>query len=473
MKKSEIAFGLIRIPIDFFMTVLGFYLAYQIRAIGDFLPFLQLPTSYSEFPDIYTYLKFSGICSLTFLFFLTTNKSYTLRITTTISKEFKKIFASSFVWFTSILSYYFLTRTFPFSRLALIYSVIFSILTISIGRFIIRYFQNVFLKHGIGKRNILILGANEISSVLIKYFEKGYKYNVYSPKKILYEYSYENLEKLVKKHQIEEIFQTESQIKNKNAKDILEFCRENHIQYHFIPDLLEIQRTNVDFFYANEIPVMSLNPTSLDGWGRVYKRIFDFIISLIGIILLSPIFIITALAIKIDSKGPIFFTKLDDESPALRVGEKGKLFCFYKFRSMQANTHNLRYTVLAEQNTRNGSPMVKIKNDPRITRVGKFIRKYSIDELPQLFNVLTGNLSLVGPRAHLPEEVARYDRHHKFVLTIKPGITGLAQINGRSNLNFEKENSLDTYYIENWSLFSDIKILIKTIFVVLKGEVED
>jgi len=192
-----------------------------------------------------------------------------------------------------------------------------------------------------------------------------------------------------------------------------------------------------------------------------------------GIILLSPIFIITALAIKIDSKGPIFFTKLDDESPALRVGEKGKLFCFYKFRSMQANTHNLRYTVLAEQNTRNGSPMVKIKNDPRITRVGKFIRKYSIDELPQLFNVLTGNLSLVGPRAHLPEEVARYDRHHKFVLTIKPGITGLAQINGRSNLNFEKENSLDTYYIENWSLFSDIKILIKTIFVVLKGEVED
>jgi exopolysaccharide biosynthesis polyprenyl glycosylphosphotransferase len=473
MKKSEIFFGLVRIPIDFAMIIFGFFIAYKLRALDDLIPFFNLPVTLETFPDFNSYLKFSSVSALVFLLFLATNKSYALRITTLISKEFKKIFVSAFVWFTTVMSYYFLTRTFPFSRLAIVYSIIFSVISVLLGRLLIRFIQNLFLKYNIGKRNILILGTNNISESLILYFRKGHKYNVFAPKKILYEYSYENLSKLVAKFAIEEIFQTESKIKDKTASDVLEFCRENHIQYHFVPDLLEVQKSNVDFFYAEEIPIMSLNPTSLDGWGRVMKRVFDFVVSVFAIILWSPILIITAIAIKIDSKGPILFTRLDNGEKVKRVGEKGELFSFYKFRSMHPNTHNLRYTILADQNTRNGSPMVKIKNDPRITRVGRFIRKYSIDEIPQLFNVLIGNLSLVGPRAHLPEEVARYDRHHKFVLTIKPGITGLAQISGRSDLDFEKEVKLDTYYIEHWSLFSDIKILIKTIFVVLKGEVED
>jgi lipopolysaccharide/colanic/teichoic acid biosynthesis glycosyltransferase len=135
---------------------------------------------------------------------------------------------------------------------------------------------------------------------------------------------------------------------------------------------------------------------------------------------------------------------------------------------MIPNSHNLRYSELAHLDTRHGTPMVKIKNDPRITPIGHFLRKTSLDELPQLFNVLRGEMSLVGPRPHLPEEVARYDKHHKFVLTIKPGITGMAQVSGRSDLDFEREVKLDTYYIENWSLLLDLKILIKTILVVFK-----
>ena len=182
--------------------------------------------------------------------------------------------------------------------------------------------------------------------------------------------------------------------------------------------------------------------------------------------------LITAIAIKIDSKGPVLFSKLDDGKPVKRVGQKGKLFHFYKFRSMYPNTHKMRYTSLSEKNTRKDGPLVKIQNDPRVTSVGKFIRKYSIDELPPLWNVLIGNMSLVGPRPHLPEEVAKYKKQQRFVLTIKPGLTGIAQTSGRSDLNFDEEVKLDRYYIENWSLWTDIKIIFKTIFVVLKGHKE-
>jgi lipopolysaccharide/colanic/teichoic acid biosynthesis glycosyltransferase len=151
-----------------------------------------------------------------------------------------------------------------------------------------------------------------------------------------------------------------------------------------------------------------------------------------------------------------------------RVGQKGKLFPFYKFRTMKPNTHNLRYQELAHLNTREGTPMVKIKNDPRVTKIGRIMRKTSLDELPQLINVLKGEMSLVGPRPHLPEEVANYQKHHKFVLTIKPGITGMAQVSGRSDLDFEQEVKLDSFYIENWSLLLDLKILVQTILVVFK-----
>jgi lipopolysaccharide/colanic/teichoic acid biosynthesis glycosyltransferase len=133
------------------------------------------------------------------------------------------------------------------------------------------------------------------------------------------------------------------------------------------------------------------------------------------------------------------------------------------------NKHDsMRYNELADKNLRKDGPLVKIQDDPRITRVGKFIRRFSIDELPEIFLVLRGDMSLVGPRPHLPEEVAKYERHHKKVLTIKPGITGMAQISGRSDLTFEEEVKLDTYYIENWSIFLDLTIILRTPLAILK-----
>lgn len=136
---------------------------------------------------------------------------------------------------------------------------------------------------------------------------------------------------------------------------------------------------------------------------------------------------------------------------------------------MVPKSDNLRYTELADKNIRSDGPMVKIKDDPRVTKIGRLIRRWSIDELPELFLVLIGSMSLVGPRPHLPEEVAKYEHHHKKVLTIKPGITGMAQISGRSDLSFEEEVKLDTYYIENWSLLLDLSLLLRTPWAVIRG----
>ena len=209
---------------------------------------------------------------------------------------------------------------------------------------------------------------------------------------------------------------------------------------------------------------MEVQGTPLDGWRRVYKRIFDFILAILFLIVLSPVFIIIAVIIKINSKGPVF-VKLT------RVGSKGKKFVMYKFRSMVKDAHKMKAEIMS-YNERSDGPLFKMKDDPRITKVGKFLRRASLDELPQLFNVLKGNMSLVGPRPHEPAEVNKYQRGYKKLLFIKPGITGMAQVSGRANLVFAEEAKLDIFYIENWSIFLDLIILLKTPVAVIKGDQE-
>jgi len=174
-----------------------------------------------------------------------------------------------------------------------------------------------------------------------------------------------------------------------------------------------------------------------------------------------PFFIIIAAVIKIDSKGPVFFKQK-------RVAKRG-YFYLYKFRSMVDNAESLKKKLM-HKNERKEGILFKIKNDPRITKAGKILRKTRIDELPQFINVLKGEISLVGPRPHLPNEVKKYKRRHRIVLAIKPGVTGMAQVSGASDLSFEDEVRLDAYYIENWSLFLDFIIIIKTFMVVFKGQ---
>ncbi|RQN02442.1 sugar transferase [Clostridium butyricum] len=193
----------------------------------------------------------------------------------------------------------------------------------------------------------------------------------------------------------------------------------------------------------------------------ITKRGIDFLLSLLGLVILSPILLIVALIIKLDSRGQVIFKQE-------RVGLKGKKFYMYKFRSMVVNAEELK-DKLQKQNEMSG-PMFKMKRDPRITRVGRFIRKTSIDELPQLFNVLKGEMSLVGPRPSLPKEVVKFENWMMRRLEVKPGLTCYWQVSGRSSIGFEEWMKLDCDYVKERSTWVDLKLIFKTFFVLLGDE---
>ncbi|QQR55414.1 sugar transferase [Candidatus Peregrinibacteria bacterium] len=480
MKRSEILFALLRIPLDFAMTVAGILVGYQLRLKGDFIPgvdFILTPANLLPIQDYFEIsLLFGGLLVLVFAFF----GLYDMKNTEGPLHESRRVAKHSIVWFLLVMTYFFLTRKVFFSRLVLIYGFFFSLIFVVLARLVLRQIEKSFLKRNIGRRNVLIIGSNKIAQRITRALQKDWHYNL---KGYISEQSKEveglkrlgtltDLQKIIRSKQIEAIIVTDQNLTELQDKQILKLCHQSHIEYRFVPEILEVERSNIEIEPLAGFPLIHLKPTPLDGWKRIVKRCFDIVGSASSLILLSPIFTLIAIGIKRDSAGPVFFSKLEDGSPASRVGQNGTLFTFYKFRTMKHNTHHLRFTELAQKSHRKG-PLMKIKDDPRITPFGRKLRRSSLDELPNLWNVLKGDMSLVGPRPHLPEEVEKYEDTQHFLLTIKPGITGLSQISGRSDLDFEEEVRLDSYYIKHWSLWMDLKILAKTLFVVWGGKAAD
>lgn len=339
-------------------------------------------------------------------------------------------------------------------------------------RFVKRKLYLAFNARGILSRTAIIIGAGKVGKSLIEELQKhkwlGYTVVGYVDDEvddIIADTTYlgktEDLQNIYKLHTLaDEIIITIPSERELVQKIISDF-RKSPVEIKIIPDMFNLVLGTVQVGNINSLPTVSLVRTPMRGTGFLLKRAFDYLLTLIALIISLPIMLITSICIKFESKGPVFYKQS-------RIGKNGKPFNMYKFRSMVQDADQL-LNKLASQNQVDGIAF-KMKDDPRITRTGRFIRKYSIDELPQLFNVLKGNMSLIGPRPPLEIEVAHYSDWEWRRLEVLPGITGLWQVSGRSDLSFQQWVNLDVYYIENWSIALDLKILLKTIPVVLKGE---
>ncbi|MFA5052212.1 MAG: sugar transferase [Patescibacteria group bacterium] len=459
MKKSELFFSALLVPVDYGMVFLAGFIAYQLRFysfVTDIRPvFYEL---------VFTeYIKVLVFVPVIFIIIFALAGLYAIRNTRRILDEMAKLFVAVTAGIAFVIVMIFFQRELFSSRFIILIGWLLTVLLVMIGRLLVRVIQHAFVRRGIGIHSVVILGNDQATEEITKifYHQPSLGYKIIAR---FQDFSVETKKEITDKISlalVDEIIQTDPNLPKETSLAIREFCNDHHIVFKYTTDLFDIQPRQIEVNTIAGIPIIEVKRTQLDGWGKIFKRFLDIAISSICLILLSPLLIVTALLIKIDSQGNVF-VRLP------RVGEKGKKFTLYKFRSMIKNAHLLKNELL-KMNERSDGPLFKIKNDPRVTRVGRFIRKTSIDELPQLFNVLKGEMSLVGPRPHEPEEVDRYERRHRKLLTIKPGVTGLAQVSGRSELKFEDEARLDIYYIENWTPGIDFQILIKTPGVVLKG----
>ena len=270
---------------------------------------------------------------------------------------------------------------------------------------------------------------------------------------------YDTYERALKKYAIDEVLFTDMVGCFDQVKALAQIAVEEGVQVSLVADLFSLEIHKSDISYFGNIPLIHYEPSPAGAFSLVFKRFFDIGVSTLALVVLSPIMLLTALAIKLDSAGPVFFRQR-------RVGLNGRIFTLLKFRSMVPKAHQMLKD-LQEHNEMSG-PAFKMTNDPRVTRVGRFIRKYSIDELPQFFNVLRGDMAIVGPRPPLPAEVNKYRRKQRRRLSMRPGLTCTWQVNGRNRIvDFEEWAKMDLEYIDSWNLYVDLKLLIKTVPAVL------
>ncbi len=467
MKKAELLFGAILVPVDYLMLVLAGATAYFFR--------FQTETTWLPEPvyqiSFQSYLLIVALTAVVWLVLFAFAGLYNIRGTRRIVEEVRKIFLACSTGVLAIIVLFFLNRDLFSSRFIILAAYIFSVLYVTVARLTVLRIERQLFARGVGVTYVAIIGEGHVASVIAREFKQhtSLGFVVKRQYKEFNTAAREELRELIKAGEIDELLKANPDMSARESEEIFEFCNDHHITFKYAAALTDAQQANVAIRPIGGIPVVEVQRTRLDGWGRIVKRLFDIFGSLVLIILTSPIMLVTALAIVIESGLPIMFKRRDNGEPTTRVGQNGKEFHYFKFRSMKQGTDSQRYSdELQERNIRKGTPLVKIKNDPRITRVGRFIRRFSFDELPEFFLVLKGDMSLVGPRPHLPEEVALYKKHQRNVLNIKPGITGMAQVSGRSDLDFEDEVRLDTVYMEKWTLLLDLIILLKTPFVVFR-----
>ena len=401
--------------------------------------------------------------------------AYDVRRSRPVFDEFYIILNATTTAILLLVVFVFFYRRLFYSRLIFIYAGILILVLLTTARLVRRMILGRLRQAGQGVDRVVIIGAGEVGRTVMRNIiaqpELGYQVvgfldddpakssaNI-GPIKALG--AVENLPQVIREQSINQVIITLPwQYHRKTVRLVLE-AEEAGVRARVVPDLFQLSLGGVDVEAINGIPLIGIKQTALTGFNLVIKRSFDLLFTIPFVILTSPLWALVAIAIKLDSPGPVFFKQE-------RAGRSGKPFPVYKFRSMCVGAE-AEQTKLLDQNEASG-PIFKIRDDPRRTRVGRLIRRTSIDELPQFINVLRGEMSVVGPRPPLFSEVAEYQEWQRKRLEIQPGVTGLWQVSGRSDLTFDEMVMLDIYYGENWSLGSDIRIVLRTVPQVLFGD---
>jgi exopolysaccharide biosynthesis polyprenyl glycosylphosphotransferase len=379
-------------------------------------------------------------------------------------------------------------RTFSYSRAIFLFDFVIAFASIGLLRAIVRAAQITIRRRGINLIPTLIVGRGPEAALCIQEMrarpELGYRIiglvendQVFSARDTFEGVpvigDLKTLPQAIRESQANEVIISDPNVPGEVLFDVMiQTGRRRGVEFRIAPTLLNCLPSKTEIDQVGSLPMVTLFRSPLSNAARFLKRASDLLIAVTAAVLLAPLWLLIALLIKLDSRGPVFYKQE-------RVGMDGRVFLFYKFRSMQAGSDDERHREFqrkyikgeAESNLGDADrPAYKLRGDERVTRLGRILRKTSLDELPQLFNVLRGDMSVVGPRPPIPYEVESYELWHRKRLDMKPGITGLWQVSGRNRLPFDEMVRMDLYYIENWSLLLDVRIILQTLPVMWRGE---
>ena len=456
--------------------LIAYYLRYQVQKSHNLTDQNRIFT-FTPY-EYYFILEISLTIGLLLLLWI--RGAYRLRLTSSWVRQFSTILGATTTGLVVLTVYeYFFTQSPNLllsssngaSRGLIIYTWIGATALLVAGRLVISAAFGFAYRHGLRRVRLLVIGCDRLGKMLMQHLaanpQLGYQVigfiDAQTPPvthfgrfKLLGVMS--DLEEIIRRHRVDEALIALPSHQHQQIVRSVRLCERAGAEFKLIPDLYELSLSMIDIDTLEGIPLIGIKRAAISPWHYAVKRGIDLTIAGLVLLLGSPIWLLAALAIKLDSPGPVLFKQK-------RLGYRGRPFRVYNFRSMRQHADN-ELAALRQMNEANG-PLFKIREDPRRTRVGKLLRRTSIDEIPQLLNVLKGEMSLVGPRPPLPGEVEQYEAWEMGRLEVLPGITGLWQVRGRSELDFDEMVLMDLYYIENWSLRLDLHILLKTVPAVL------
>jgi len=455
--KVEVLIPLLTIFCDALSIFGAFLLSYWLRFLS---PFVNVLGGESQPPPVMGYLAFSLFTIPFAIFIFQQRKMYRIKRNVFIFDEFFIIVKYVSIYIVFCMSLIFFYRDFPYSRMVFGLIWLTAIILMTFFRYILMKYEKNLYNKNIGVVNVAVFGMNEMALKIYDQFSKD-KYVGYN---VIGYFSYESNEdflkdknhlghysqipEIIKSKHIEKILITLPSNEHKLLEELIKICEGINVEFMLAPDFIEMITSSLRIEEVNGIPFMKLKSLPMNIWNRLVKRVFDIVVSVLFLLVISPVMLAISIIVKLSSKGPLFYKQE-------RVSIDGKKFDMLKFRSMKVDAEK-------------SGPQMTTIDDDRYTSIGKFLRRYSLDELPQFINVVKGEMSIVGPRPErehfirtMKDSINKYLERHR----VKSGITGWAQVNGLRGTDTPLQTRIeyDIYYIENWSLVFDIKIIVKTL----------